>query len=78
MDCPVCKRKSQIIDTRLSDYGVRRRHIYRSCGHRFTTVEIPMESYRFLADELKNSKKTGEKIEQFYKEFTKMYEHFCL
>lgn len=39
MECPYCGGKSQVIDTRTSGEGIRRRRECRVCGQRFTTYE---------------------------------------
>lgn len=66
MKCPECGKKSEVIDTRLASYGVRRRHKCKACGHKFTTVEIPISDYRYLADGLKRNKETSEKLKKVY------------
>lgn len=41
--CPVCTGSTSVIETRISQKGLRRR---RSCrgGHRFTTIELPHDT----------------------------------
>jgi len=39
MKCPYCGGKSQVVDTRASGEGIRRRRECRVCGQRFTTYE---------------------------------------
>lgn len=40
MDCPKCGTKMSVIDSRSSEYGIRRRRKCGQCGYRFTTYEI--------------------------------------
>jgi transcriptional repressor NrdR len=39
MQCPQCKKQSQVIDTREAENGIRRRRECLSCEQRFTTYE---------------------------------------
>ena len=40
MNCPECGTKMYVIDSRPSEYGVRRRKKCFECGYRLTTYEI--------------------------------------
>jgi transcriptional repressor NrdR len=39
MDCPYCESDSQVIDSRPSKSGIRRRRVCKVCARRFTTYE---------------------------------------
>lgn len=44
MICPECNRDdSHVIDTRLKNYGRKRRYECGSCSNRFSTVEVHAE-----------------------------------
>lgn len=47
MKCPVCGDKTKTIDSRGCDERkkVRRRKMCLTCGHRFSTIEMPEEAY---------------------------------
>lgn len=45
-----CGEKTYVIDTRSSYKRLRRRRKCKSCGHRFSTVEVPLEA----TEQLKN------------------------
>lgn len=47
MNCPKCKARAYIIDTRSSPTK-RRRYKCNNCGERFTTYEISKEEYKEL------------------------------
>lgn len=40
MNCPKCGGRSDVIDGRVTSYGVRRRRECRDCKHRWPTVEL--------------------------------------
>lgn len=46
MDCPICFSKTATSDSRTSSDHTKRRRKCLSCGYRFTTIEIDMDSYR--------------------------------
>lgn len=50
MNCPKCGRGTYIIETRNTSIGTRRRHKCCECCHRFTTIEIPIDTYKDLLD----------------------------
>ena len=58
MNCPECGGKSAIMETREAGYGTRRRHKCLSCYHGFSTVEITMIEYKYLANIVKKLEKT--------------------
>ena len=43
--CPKCGQENigEILDSRYSAYGKRRRRVCEKCGERYTTVEVYME-----------------------------------
>jgi transcriptional regulator NrdR family protein len=43
MECPRCKGKTEIFETRQTKDAVRRRRHCTRCGHKFTTIEQPAE-----------------------------------
>lgn len=48
--CPACQGETDVAETR----GSRRRRVCKSCGERFTTVEISADELRDLEDMQKN------------------------
>ena len=53
--CPNCGIKSKVIDTRPASSAIdriRRRRECLACGHRYTTIEITLETYETLMDQV--------------------------
>lgn len=49
MICPKCQDDmTEVIDSRVMPYGVRRRRECLVCDHRWTTVEIDVDQYKTL------------------------------
>ncbi len=46
MNCPKCNSKTDLVDHCKIKSSVRRRRECRECFHRFTTYEVPAESYK--------------------------------
>lgn len=46
MRCPLCGKRTHVIDSRIRTYGLRRRRECVSCFARFTTVETPLISVK--------------------------------
>lgn len=40
----VCGHRAKVLDSRIASGGVRRRHECESCGNRFNTIELLVES----------------------------------
>lgn len=62
MNCKACGSKLKTMETRSTPYGVRRRHKCEACGYRVTSVEIPMDEYKYLVGLIKASKEAKEKL----------------
>lgn len=45
MNCPTCQGPTSVRQTRQADANVRRRRVCdnATCGHRFSTLEVPIE-----------------------------------
>lgn len=49
--CPECRfGDNDVTDSRPAYYWIRRRRRCRSCGHRWTTAEVPYEMVQGVAD----------------------------
>ena len=48
MNCSKCGEKTQIIETRRTDCGVKRRHKCTVCDNQFFSVEMTMGAYNDL------------------------------
>jgi transcriptional regulator NrdR family protein len=46
--CEKCGSGTGVTDSRRNPHGIRRRRKCYSCGHKVTTVEIPMDHFRTL------------------------------
>ena len=49
MPCPLCQLPTQVIDVRAAKPDpalTRRRRRCPSCGHRFSTVEVPLDDIK--------------------------------
>ena len=71
MNCPECGGNSGIIETRVVEHGTRRRHKCLFCYHRFTTMEIAMDEYKYLTSAAKNKDQfftVVKKIEGLFKD----------
>ena len=75
MNCKLCGKRMTTTDSRLAPYGVRRRHKCESCGHRFSTVEIPMSEYKFLINFVKTNEGANEKIKKAYDALSSLVEY---
>lgn len=52
-DCPKCGERTEVIDARVYDKYMRRRRKCE-CGHRFSTIEVPIDKEtRFDSERLK-------------------------
>ena len=56
--CPECKADSEVSETRERPYGIRRRRKCKACGHRWSTVEIPVEEL----DKVSNASLDAEEV----------------
>lgn len=49
MRCPQCDGRTEVIDTVASgprgEFRRRRRCVDKACGHRFSTLEVPIEGH---------------------------------
>ncbi|HEA68227.1 MAG TPA: hypothetical protein ENI07_15615 [Desulfobacterales bacterium] len=53
MKCPKCKENNdKVIDSRPSDYGIRRRRECQDCKERWTTYEVTEDKLASSQDEL--------------------------
>lgn len=43
MQCPICNDDTFVVDSRKKDITVIRRRSCKMCGHRMTTIEIPLD-----------------------------------
>lgn len=54
MNCEKCGGASEVADSRKRNSGyIRRRRQCKACGHRFTTIELPLEIGEQLKDIMK-------------------------
>ena len=70
MKCPECGGVCEVIDTRETTYGKRRRVQCKCCHHRFRTVEITADEYEYLVGLSNNYKQAYEftkKVEELLK-----------
>lgn len=49
-DCPKCGARTEVVDARIYDRYMRRRRKC-TCGHRFSTIEIPIKGKDRFSDE---------------------------
>ena len=49
MDCPECYGRTDVADSRRQIDGVTRRRKCRSCGYRFSTIEIDIDLYNRMS-----------------------------
>jgi hypothetical protein len=52
MKCPKCGGETKVFDSRDVHYGRWRRHECLCCKHRFSTVEIGMDEFKSVSDQL--------------------------
>lgn len=76
MKCPECGKTTDVKDTRLRDYGMRRRRECKHCGRRFSTVEITDDEYNYLSNGLELNKETVERLKKVYSNFEEFMEFF--
>ena len=72
MKCPKCGGESEVLETRSTSYGRRRREKCNFCHHRFSTVEITKEEYEFLTGLAKNHKR----IYDFVKKLDEVFKNY--
>ena len=69
MNCVKCDGRTLITDSRKSPLGIRRRHLCKSCKHRFTTIEISMGEYTSIMSELNKYKTACESMLRVVEEY---------
>lgn len=52
MECPVCGRKSSVLDSRYTGRFIRRRRFCINCHERFTTYEMSVDQLSMIMEKL--------------------------
>lgn len=62
MDCPLCLGQTAVIDSRHGGDHHKRRRKCLSCGIRFNTIEVDMDSYCKIERHVQQIKKLMEEV----------------
>lgn len=70
MKCIKCGGDTKVNDSRPMRYGKWRRRMCLCCNHKFSTIEIELDEYRYLKEKVKNevvSYKLAKRLEELRK-----------
>ena len=72
--CEKCGCDSYVTDSRITEYGIRRRRQCENCGHRWSTIEV-MAGWKPV---IINNKWNNAQIKKYVKRRRKVPEKICL